>query len=158
MANDKIIGTLPNNKILAMVKFNDREAFVLERPLQLKYTRYGNGTLVGIDGCFLSCYYYEKPWGRFKAFAGREFDLKMTDGTVQHCNGQWWDGISEKARQAVSGDIIDTTASDIESLGRCYCFSGFTAIKHLLDTFRATYKGKTYDYWEYEAKLKQEKP
>ena len=76
------------NKIIAVVKFNSKEAFVLRRRPLLKYNRYGN-VIIGTDGLFFTCYYYSPPSERFQAFAGRKFDLTMEDGEVIHCNGQW---------------------------------------------------------------------
>lgn len=68
-------------KILAVVKFNDYHAFVLDEPIKLTYEKIG-GMLIGSDetGIFYNCLFYEKPVGRFKAFAGREFDLPLKDG------------------------------------------------------------------------------
>lgn len=152
-----------NNKIIAVVKFNNGEAFVLEKKPELKYTKYGN-VIIGTNSCFLSCYYYEKPifpinpnWSGWQAFGGRKFDLHLTDGTVEHCFGQWWGGITEKTKRIIGEDIIDVTVNDVENLKKCYVFSGYTGIKKEIEKLRAEYTGNIYEYKEYEKILKEKK-
>ena len=72
---------MDNFRILAVVKFNNGEALVLDRKLELVYTKYGNKTIVGTDGIFYQCYYHDCRGG-MNAFAGREFDLTMEDGEI----------------------------------------------------------------------------
>jgi len=145
------------NKIIAVVKFNDGEAFVMEQPIKLEYTKYGGYTIVGTDGCFLCCYGYESPGKTWEAFAGRKFDLQLTDGTVEHCYGQWWDSITKKAREVINDNIISVTAKSIDGLKKCYVFSGYYGIETEIKKLRSEYLGKVYDYWEYEKILKQRK-
>lgn len=145
------------NKIIAVVKFNDHEAYVLEKPINLKYTKYFNHTIVGTDGIFLSCYCYDSPSPNWKAFAGREFDIQLTDGTIEHCNGQWWDGITSTAKSVINEEIIGVTADDAESLKKCYVFTGYYGIKKEIEKIRAEYNGKIFEYREYEKVLKGDK-
>ena len=148
------------SKILAVVKFNDGEAFVLEKTPDLKYTKYDNKTIVGTDGCFLDCYYYERPikpinpnWSGWQAFGGRKFDLELTDGTVEHCYGQWWSGVSEKAREVINDDIVSITACSIDKLKKCYVFNGYEGMKKGMEKLRSKYKGYVYPYWHYSKKI-----
>jgi len=142
------------NKIIAMVKFNNGEAIVLENETELKYTKYGSDTIIGTDGCFITCYRYETPDENWKAFSGRKFDLPLTDGTIEHCYGQWWDAITETARKIINDKIIRVTACDIKSLKECYVFYGYYAKKTDIENLRSGYTGKIYDYWEYDKLLK----
>ena len=144
-----------NNKIITVVKFNSGEAFVMENPIKLVYTKYGHDTIIGTDGYFISCYGYSREYD--KAFAGREFDLELTDGTIEHCNGQWWDSITSRAREIIDGNIIHVTANNIERLKKCYVFNGYCSIEEKINKLRSQYKGKIYDYWEYEKVLKNDK-
>jgi hypothetical protein len=144
-------------KILAVVKFNSGEALVLDKLPNLKYTKLDNRTILGRDGLFYQSYYHELPVGRFKAFAGREFDLHLTDGTVEHCHGQWWDGLTDTSKKAIGDKIIHVTANSIDNLKDCYVFYRYTSTKELYEKFRKNYKGKIYGYWEYDKKLKHEK-
>ncbi len=142
------------NKIIAVVKFNSGEAFVMENSINLEYTKYGSDTIIGTDGYFISCYGYKID--RFcKAFAGRKFDLELIDGTIEHCNGQWWDSITSKAREIIKGNIIHITANNIDRLKNCYVFNGYCGIEEKMNQLRSQYKGKIYDYWEYEKILKE---
>lgn len=144
-----------NNKIIAIVKFNDHFAYVLEKKPELKYTKYENITIVGTDGCICECYGYERPSGSWKAFAGRKFDLELTDGTTEHCYGQWWDSVTRKAREVINDKIIRITARDVAGLRRCYVFTGYYAKEKEIEKLRSEYTGKIYGYDEYEKILKE---
>jgi len=142
------------SKLLAIVKFNNGEAFVLEKPIQLVYTKYNNDTIIGTDGIFLSCYELGHCGGNWKAFEGREFDLPLVDGSIEHCYGQWWDAITPIALTIIGDDIISVVASDIARLKDCYVFNSYYGIKNKIQELRETYKDKIYEYYEYDALLK----
>ena len=144
-------------RILAVVKFNDREALVLDRSPNLKYTKYNSNTIIGKDGLFCSAYFYDSPSKSWQAFAGRKFDLQLTDGTVEHCHGQWWDGVNNTSRKIIGDNIIHITAASIDQLKKCYVFFGYTSTKELYERFRKNYKGKVWGYWEYDKYLKHQK-
>ena len=57
--------------------------------------------LIAEDSGFFNFYYYERPSGSFFAFAGRKFDIKMQDGSIEKAYGQWWDGVPEDYRGLV---------------------------------------------------------
>lgn len=97
-------------KVEAVVKFNNGEALVLNKHPQIKYERHGR-YLFGLDeyGIFVNVYKYETPIGRFVAFAGREFDIPMEDGTVTKAKGQWWDAGSNELAKALGSKIISVT-------------------------------------------------
>lgn len=139
-------------KIVAVVKFNSGEAFVLNRMPELEYSRFG-GTIIGTDGTFHSL--YEKDFVTFsKAFGGHKFDLTMSDGEVVHCTGQWWDAVSETAFELVGPDIIPVTISTVEKLRQCYVFMGTRASGSKIKVLRGAYEGRVYEYREYEDHLK----
>lgn len=143
-------------ELAALVKFNNSKAFVLKDKVKLRYTRHGN-ILIGIDdsGTFVDCLYYETPHGAFRAFAGREFDIPLENGEVIHCNGQWWQGGAEKAEEILGKNLVSATYGDMESLRKCYVYTGYCAIKEKLEELEATYNGKLYEYYEYEKVLKE---
>jgi hypothetical protein len=136
------------NRILAVTKFNDREALVLERTVELEYERFGD-TIIGQDGIFHNCYVHGSMKYQ-KAFAGREFDLTMKDGEVVHCKGQWWYSISPILDKKLKGKIVDSTAESISKLGDCYVFGGYWANETKYRKFRRTYKGPVWEYHEFE--------
>lgn len=144
------------NELAALVKINNGVALVMKNELKFKYKKHGN-IIIGIDesGTFVDCLYYEAPWGRFKAFAGREFDIPLENGETIHCNGQWWHGGSEQAEKILGKEIVGATVNDVESLKKCYVFTGCFAIKENKHKLIENYPGKLYEYYEYEKELKQ---
>lgn len=136
-------------QIIAKVKFNSSVAVVLSEEPKLKYYRQGD-LMWGTDGLFYQCYYYEKPWGGFKAFAGRKFTITLETGEAIECNGQWWAGSHKKIGKIVHADIVDVTAKSIDGLKQCYVFAGYQAdylkFKRFVEAARVT----LYEYWDYE--------
>ena len=146
------------NKLIALVKFNNEIALVLQDKIQKRYNRYDD-LLIGIDdtGTFIDCLYYETPIGRFEAFGGREFDIPLENGGIIHCSGQWWSGGSRKAEKILNKKLCKVVYNDIESLRECYVYSGDCAIEESLQELLATYNGKIYEYSEFNRELKDNK-
>lgn len=138
-------------EIVAIVKFNDSVGLVFDKIDPLEYEKIGD-SIIGSNGLFCACYYYEAPSYAFKAFGGREFDITLKDGTVIHCNGQWWDGITSVHRQIVP-DIVYVTASSIDELKKCYVFFGYSSSKKKINEMISAYTGRIWDYREYEATI-----
>ena len=148
------------NKILAVVKFNDGEAYVLRDEVKLEYQKY-NGIIIGTDGYFLKCYYERPPippsnknWSGWQAFGGRRFDIHLIDGSIEHCYGQWWDGIGNNCMNIIGDEIVNIVAENIDNLKNCYVFRGYQGIKKNIEKLRKAYTGEIYDYWEYCKNLK----
>lgn len=141
-------------KILAIVKFNDRHAYVLDRKPEFVYQRLGDNVLFAQDGFFVNTFIYDRPSKNMKAFAGREFDLPMIDGSVTKCNGQWWAGGIHEAEKKLGVKLVHCTSEDIESLRNCYVFTGCSAIEDELLRAVGEYQGPIYEYWEYGNLLK----
>lgn len=146
---------MAKHKIIAVVKFNNHEALVLEKYPELVYKK-SVDYIIGSDGVFLNCYGYDRPGKNWKAFGGRKFDITLDDGTVEHCNGQWWDAVTPSAQKFIDDEIILVTANDIESLTNCFVFTGLRAIKSEYEKLRATYSGEVFEYDEYREKLYKE--
>lgn len=141
-------------EIIAVVKFNKKEAFVFDEIPDLVYTKYGNDTIIGKSGPFYMCYCYAQPSAMVHAFGGRKFDITLSDGTIEHCSGQWWDGITEVAKKELNVDgierkLISVTAEDIKALTNCYVYCGFYAIESEILEMRKKYAGKVYEYYEF---------
>ena len=151
------------HKIIAIVNANGNSNwFVLKNKPVLKYNKYGSDTIIGTDGTFFQFYGYERPSERWKAFAGREFDLKLEDGTVEHCYGQWWDKMTQTAINEFNindkeNKLVHIAIGTIDSLKKCYVFYGYSALKKKIDKLVKRYKGKVYEYWEYKKILKERK-
>lgn len=131
--------------VVAVVKFNDGEALVLNRPLKMTYERVGND-YIGSDGPFRDALIYSRGGGRFVAFAGRELTIPMKDGSTQKLKDHWWSGSIKGLRSAVY--------SDVDSLKRCYVFSSALCDPEVLAALRGAYKGCVYPYREYEKIIK----
>ncbi|MFX3616251.1 MAG: hypothetical protein ACE3JK_01805 [Sporolactobacillus sp.] len=143
--------------VVVLVKFNADKALVLKDKLDFVYEKFGN-ILIGTDasGLFHRVLIYGRPSEDWKAFGGWEFDLNMKDGSITHCDGQWWDGGRSKARQILKKELVDVTLDSIAGLKRCYVFSGGTCIDEKdLALLISDYHGKVYEYREYEQLLKE---
>ena len=148
-------------KILAIVKhtgcYGESYHYVLNRPLEKKYTKIDNETIIGYDEGALSFYKRERCSEHWKAFGGSEFDLPLTDGSTEHCYGQWWDGMSDSAKELYNPDNLQHFAwGTKEELKRCYVYIGGECERKWLEELKKDYKGKIYDYWEYEKMIKSD--
>lgn len=140
-------------KIIAEVKFNEELAYVLNRKVKFTYDKIDNKTIIGKDEGMIQFYYWDgcvDPFGH-KAFGGREFTLQLSDGTEQHCCGDWWDGMNKTAAKLYDyKDLEYFIFSTIDQLKKCYVFSGCMCTKQWLEKIKSEYQGKVYDYREYE--------
>ncbi len=106
----------------------------------LLYERRGN-LLVGDDDGFYNCFKYERPGATWKAFAGREFDIEMKDGSIEHAYGQWWDYWGK--------DIVPESTYSIgvgtpESLWECNVFSSYHVSTAKYNAWLSNHKPSTY--------------
>lgn len=125
----------------AVVKFNKGEALVLNRDPKFLYEGDGQA-LIARDGPFVAVYRYERPCGRFKAFAGREFDIPLKNGKLVHATGQWWDA-------SLKG-LVKATYNTKARLLNCYVYYGCSADPDELRELRETYTGDVYPYYAYK--------
>ncbi|OBZ13303.1 hypothetical protein [Bacillus sp. FJAT-26390] len=142
------------NAVKAIVKFNDGVAYVLDNPVEFTYYREGN-IIIGLDSTctFVNCYVYDRPSPGFQAFGGRRFDIKLDNGDVIECHGQWWNGGYSKAAELLGEKLVSVTYKDVDSLKSCYVFNGACAIKSRVEDMNNNYDGVIHGYWEYEAIL-----
>lgn len=142
-------------KIIAKVRFNDGYAYVLNRNVNFLYTKMDDKTIIGYDEEIYQFYKKDSFGKNWKAFGGREFELKLTDGSVEKCYGQWWDGITKTAQELFKDKRMKHFAfSTNEELKRCYVYYGATCDAKWLEKLDAEYTGKIYEYYEYEKILK----
>ena len=132
-------------KVIALVKFNDGVALVLNRSPNILYER-NCVFLFAKDGLFHNFYYYRRPDYYSQAFAGRVFDIPMLDGSFERANGQWWDGCP----RGYKGIAIGT----IEKLKKCYVFWSSYALANDVENLISSHDGPVYPYWEYEKIIK----
>lgn len=140
-------------KIVDLVKAGSSCWIVFDEPVgQLTYEKHG-GLLIGSDeqGIFYDCLYYDRPTQHMRAFGGHEFDLHMKDGSVTHCNGQYWYGHITEAEKVVGEEIAEIGASTNEELKRCFVFTSrnisMRKFNAMIEEFKASHPG--YEPWEY---------
>lgn len=133
-------------KIIDIVKFNDRHAFVLDRDYSLTYEKHGD-LLIGSDksqtffdvlqnrGCGGN-----PNFGGNYAFGGRKFDIPMKDGSVTHCYGQYWDSGYADAEKILGIKFADFTHATIDFLRMHFVFQSGTIdrakLQPMLDEFQ----------------------
>lgn len=73
-----------------------KTCFLLDKPPTFIYEDDANSrrALVATDyeTGLMSRYIFQQSGPGFKAFAGREFDIPLTNGEVVHADGNWWYG------------------------------------------------------------------
>ncbi|WOJ09116.1 hypothetical protein [Citrobacter koseri] len=132
-------------KVVSVVQFNKGEALVLNRPANFIYEQIGND-YIGTDGPLTRALYYSRASAAFRAFAGSELTLMMTDGSVRKIKDHWWAG-------HMAGHV-DAVVGDIESLKKCYVFGPAQMTLEEYQALRETYTGCVYPYWDYERVIK----
>lgn len=146
MTKEQLIQEPTRMSVVAAVSMNDGEGLVLNRPVRFVYERVGRD-YIGADGPFKHTLVYQAGSGRFVAFAGRPLTLDMSDGSTVTVQNSWWNSMQP--------GHVGIAYSDVESLRRCYVFSGGATISpEDLAQLRATYSGRVYPYWDYEAALR----
>lgn len=140
-------------KILAVVKFNDGEAFVMSEPIELVWNKQkqkdGSDILIASDGIFCDCLYIDRSWKYPEAFAGRKFIKTMKDGEQIKCEGQFWSGWRWPATEMYP-ETRHVTAAHIGDLKSCYVFFGWRGINSEIDRLRKAYRGPVYEYFDYD--------
>jgi len=134
-------------KVVAVVKFNDGEAIVLDRPIKFVYEEVGRD-YVGSDGPFRDFLGYGSASEHSKAFAGRTLILNMADGSKRAVKENWWSTWKE--------GYNSIPAKDIEGLKKCYVFGSAHITPEDYASLRGAYTGAVFDYWDYEKILKHE--
>jgi len=147
-------------KIVAMVRFNSDKAYVFNRSPEFVYRREGN-YLYAIDGPFMSVYKYSAPSKNWQAFGGRKFTLKLLDGGVEECNGQWWDDGYEFLKEKVGITITHVTISTVERLKKCYVFNSgtmdYNILNKMIEEYTVGNTGYYYNYYDYEKVITYDK-
>lgn len=150
-------------KILEIVKFNNGFAYVVDEPEPLVYHEEtvrdtilcrDRRMLVGEspDGRmdFLT---FQHLGGHFKAFAGRELTLQMTDGSTRKVKDDWWSEGSTNWAIAHKTSVVGFTYNTLPRLADCYVFYGSSIRQDRLDAMLAEFKEAHPNYtpWAYDA-------
>ncbi len=140
--------------IKAVVKFNNSEAWVLNRLPKFVYIKEGN-ILYAEDCGFYSCYRYKTPSKSWQAFSGRKFELPLKKGGIEKCYGQWWDAGIGTISKKYGIEFLPLTCNTEVGLVECYVFFGGLHIEREKSIqLRKEYKGVVYPYLDYEKIIK----
>lgn len=87
-----------------------------------------------------------KPYG--DAFAGRELNLKMKDGTITSIKDHWFDCGSYEEH----GEFVGIGAGTLEELQKCYVYCSYNMNKNTFQKMLDDYytREKEYEYYEIE--------
>lgn len=130
-------------------KYGTQTQVVLDRMPHFVFERRDN-FLIGHDAGVFAFYRYEKPGPTWKAFAGREFDIPMMDGSIIHASGQWWDTLPVEFAELTYSPGYNT----VEGLQRCYVFFGGGHFdRELLDTWLIQHEPSN-NYHKYDKRHK----
>lgn len=85
-------------KLLYLVESGKSKFLVFDEMPDKISTKYGDDTIIGrIGGIFYD--FLAKRNERREAFGGRKFDIVLDNGEVEKCEGQWWDAVTDRARE-----------------------------------------------------------
>lgn len=140
-------------KIIAIIRNPDGHyGYVINRDIKYIYTKIDRETIIGEDEGVLQFYKRDASIYPFDktAFGGLEFTLKLSDGTEEKCNGQWWDDFSKAAIELFNlDDIVYFSSATIDDLKKYDLFYCRHCDKRWLEKLKAEYKGKIYNRDEY---------
>ena len=121
-------------------------------------TKYGDDTIIGrIGGIFYD--FLAKRNERREAFGGRKFDIVLDNGEIEKCEGQWWDAVTERAREELEKEgnpfskMMLIGVSSVDRLSDCYVYYGLWASESKIEEMIADYKGRIYEYYEFKEEI-----
>lgn len=136
---------------IAMVCYSDsygkRSYYIAtDIPVKIVYTRRPHGLFVGQHGDFFD--FLSGTGAKGQAFAGREFDINVDDGTKFHCRGDVW---SIAAPKDIAPELVYIGNCDVKRLSECYVYCSGYVRKHVLEEWLANNEPR--EYWAYEKEL-----
>ena len=97
------------------------------------------------DNCFSDYLKYEHSSGNFKAFAGREFEIELKDGSKVKLKDHWWDsGMYDNEHE-----YIGVGLGSVEELQNCFVFCAYNIRKDTLEDMVEEYL-KDNTFYEYD--------
>lgn len=136
-------------KLLYLVESGKSKFLVFDEMPDKISTKYGDDTIIGrIGGIFYD--FLAKRNERREAFGGRKFDIVLDNGEVEKCEGQWWDAVTDRAREELEkegnsfSEMMLIGISSVDRLLDCYVYCGLWASKSKVEEMVADYKGRIY--------------
>jgi hypothetical protein len=144
--------------LLYLVKSGESKYLVFDEMPDKISTKYGDDTIIGrIGGVFYD--FLAKRNERREAFGGRKFDIVLDNGEIEKCEGQWWDAVTDRAREELGkegnplSEMMLIGVSSVDRLLDCYVYYGLWASKSKIEEMIADYKGRIYEYYEFKEEV-----
>lgn len=145
-------------KPLYLVKSGESKFLVFDEMPDKISTKYGDDTIIGrIGDIFYD--FLAKRNGKREAFGGIKFDVVLDNGEVEECEGQWWDAVTDRAREELKKEgnpfskMMLIGVSSVDRLLDCYVYYGLWASKSKIEEMIANYKGRIYEYYEFKREV-----
>lgn len=145
-------------KLLYLVESGESKFLVFDEMPDKISTKYGDDTIIGrIGGIFYD--FLAKRNGRREAFGGRKFDIILDNGKVEKCEGQWWDAVTDRAKEELEKEgnpfskMMLIGVSSVDRLLDCYVYCGLWASESKIKEMIAEYKGRIYEYYEFKEEV-----
>ena len=145
-------------KLLYLVESGKSKFLVFDEMPDKISTKYGDDTIIGrIGGVFYD--FLAKRNERREAFGGRKFDIVLDNGEIEKCEGQWWDAVTDRAREELEkegnsfSEMMLIGISSVDRLLDCYVYCGLWASKSKVEEMVADYKGRIYEYYEFKKEV-----
>lgn len=142
-------------KLLYLVESGKSKFLVFDEMPDKISTKYGDDTIIGrIGGIFYD--FLAKRNERREAFGGRKFDIVLDNGEIEKCEGQWWDAVTDRAREELEKEgnplskMVLIGVSSVDRLLDCYVYYGLWASESKIEEMIADYKGRIYEYYEFK--------
>ena len=139
------------SKIIDMIRvkrqnISDRFYLVLDKHPEWIYDEIKQGFFQAEHDGFFKALQYERAGYHSKAFGGRKFEIKLSDGRTMTCDGSHWD-VSPIASEELMGVGINTL-DDVTS-GHPYIFYSSCIKKSIVEDWLSKNEPKD-DYYFYE--------
>lgn len=145
-------------KLLYLVESGKSKFLVFDEMPDKISTKYGDDTIIGrIGGIFYD--FLAKRNERREAFGGRKFDIVLDNGEIEKCEGQWWDAVTDRAREELEKEgnplskMVLIGVSSVDRLLDCYVYYGLWASESKIEEMIADYKGRIYEYYEFKEEV-----
>lgn len=137
-------------KIIKAHKNKDGHLYIMVDNIpKVTYEKVGLSYVGSDDEGYFSDYLkYERGYGNFLAFAGRELSIDMKDGSTETIKNHWWaSGFYDQEH-----DYIGVGLSTLDKLQDCFVFCSYYIRKDKLETLVERYlKDNTfYEYYDIE--------
>jgi hypothetical protein len=145
-------------KLLYLVESGESKFLVFDEMSDKISTKYGDDTIIGRIGGIFYDFLAKRNEGR-GAFGGRKFDVVLDNGEVEKCEGQWWDAVTDRAREELEKEgnpfskMMLIGVSSVDRLLDCYVYCGLWASESKIKEMIAEYKGRIYEYYEFKEEV-----